>query len=265
MNYYRYIVLCFLGTIFLGCTGQQNVKVPSLETTVFPEYSLPVEPINEPLFIPYPFGNFPLAMTITMDRYEKTSMKKSNASISIVTLSKREQKNENTMDFVYNRLLGMENNVTTGYINCSYSINIETENFNNFICRTKDARIKVNEQTKEFILLAEVNLLHTIKKGIKTGSFFNSIKIDLPDSKDFYTEEIVLGLGSFEGQKFIVTKIDIDKNLENIEHRVTKGYALYNLNNLYPVFSEMISISENDDFYVVTKMKLRMIKYQPDW
>lgn len=265
MHYYRYIVLCFLVTIFLGCSGQQKIKVPSLDATSFPQYPLPIEPINEPLFISYPFGNFPLAMNVAMDKYEKKSMKKSSSQMSVVTLSKREQKDEKTIEVIYNRLISMENNTTAGYMNCSYSINTETENFNNFLCRTKDVRLKIDEMTKASILSAEVSFLHTIKEGIKTGSFFNPIKMDLPDSKDFYTEEIVLGLGTFEGQKVIVTKIDIDQNIEDIKHTVIKGYALYNLNNSYPVFVQMLGISSNQDFYTAFKMELKLITYRSDW
>lgn len=250
------ILMFLIIGLFVGCNAQKNLKVPSLESTIFPEYPSTIEPINEPLFISYPFGSYQLGMTVKSEIYEKRKMNSSNLSMTIVNSTKRENKDSKTIDIISNNAIGMGNN-TVAFLNCSYSLNIESQDFNNFSCKSSDSQSTnlMEEMAKKTILTMELNLLNNDKNGIKTGTVFNFNKIDLPMLKDYYVEEIVLGLGTFAGQKVIVTKIDIDKNIKNLGRIVAKGYSLYALKNSYPVFVKIVNFSSNDNFSVKTIME----------
>jgi hypothetical protein len=233
--------------VFLGCSGQQNINVPTLETTVFPEYSGNIEPITEALVIPYPYLAYRFGITMDIEMYDKIKHNVSKLSMDIVNSFKRTQKEPDMIDITNDNAIGIGNNIA--FVNCSYVFNTTTQTINSFACRSSNQQNNgtLEAVSKEPVQIAEAIFFNAVYKGIKTGTVLNKSKVAIPFSeKEVYVDEIVEGIGVFGTQKVIVAKINVDEDIKNLGHVVMKGYKLYDLKKLYPIFVKATSFTSND-------------------
>jgi len=265
MHFCRYILICLLGIMFLGCSRQENIKVPSLETTFFPEYSGNIEPITEPLMIPYPYLAYRFGMTMDIEMYDKIKHNFSKLSMDTINSLKRIQKEPDMIDITNDNVVGVGNNMA--FFNCSYTFNTTTQTINSFSCRSSNQQTNavLEAIAKEPAQIAEAIFFNAVYKGIKTGTILNQSKVAIPFSeKEIYVDEVIEGIGVFGTQKVIVAKINVDEDIKNLGHVVMKGYKLYDLKKLYPIFIKATSFASNDKLSMKITMKSASVPLPPN-
>jgi|GEM_PF-6527697 len=182
MYLWKYLLICFFGIMFFGCGGQQNIKIPSLETTVFPTYSGTLEPIKEPLIIPYPYLAYRFGVTMDIEVYNKIKHNVSKLSMNTVNSLKRTQKEPNMVEITNDNAIGIGNQIA--FFNCSYVFDTTNQTINAFACRSSNQQknTALEAMAKEPVQMAEAIFFNAVHNGIKTGTVLNKSKVAIPFS-----------------------------------------------------------------------------------
>lgn len=262
MNLVQFFLACFLGLLLSGC-AQQNLNAPSVEPEVeFPKYSGIIEPINEPLFIPYPYISYKYAIKMDVDIYDKIKNKSAKLTIATVNVIKRTKKEPDSIDIYNGSAAGIGERIS--FFNCSYTFNTKTQALDSLSCNSNKAETTdiLTIAVQEPLQASEAIFFNTIQNGIKTGTVFNRTKSSIPVAeKDIYFDEVVEGISVFRNQKVLVTKINITQDIQKFGPLKMQGYRLYDLKQLYLVDTKIMAFASNEK--IALKALVASIPFPP--
>lgn len=271
------LIFCLL---FISCSStpkQYQSKVPLFTSPIFPSFS-PVSAIKDGIQIKLAEGSGKSKILMNI----KATEGQSNTMASTITDWEWDINVENNLihsNHIFNSIIYSSNEKETMRMkfDCIHEINgeevkmdVSLENADNF---TDEELSNLKKEMSSYIN----KLFLMIGKSVKTGDVLNNFPIPIPGVSELNIphkfEEVVKGLGKYNGKSVVVTEVILDFRMhrpgEAIE-LVGKGYKLYDPDTFIQLYGEVVLylnidtvdkklLLKTDNSYTTADMEIRNI------